>query len=246
VARVAASVERALALSANCRFVPGLRSKPVPGQTAAVSEVQDGRVMTIQLQDPLSLDGLHDLCDPLMDAIERALYQSFTIVDKVYVYRSPVSYRTPSASWIWHYDNHPREVVKVMVYLTDVDEASAPFEYIRGRDTARPLYGAPLAPTHGSSRIPSDQIERHLADGFEKHAVVGPRGTVIAFDDNIVHRGTLAQAAHRDVVVFQVRPATFRAVPRINPRWTGSFNDRDINANPTDLVPHTKRRVTPN
>jgi hypothetical protein len=133
--------------------------------------------------------------------------------------------------------------MKVMIYLTDVDETSAPLEYIRARDTARPLYGAPLAPTHGSSRIPADQVE--LADGFEKHAVVGPRGTVIIFDDNIVHRGTLAQTAHRDVVVLQVRPASVRAEPRISPSWTGSFNDRDINVNPTDLTPHIKRRVAP-
>ena len=243
VLRVAAAADRALARSARCRFVPSIRSLPAAERTDDVSEVANGEVITIQLQEPHSLDGLEELCGPLMNELEQRFYRSFVLVDKVYVYRSPISCRTPSASWVWHYDNHPREVLKVMVYLTDVDEETAPFEYLRAREVGTPVYGSPLAPTYGTSRVTADRIAAYLADGFETHRVTGPRGTVIVFDDNIIHRGTLAKAGRRDVVVFQVRPAAFRACPRVNPAWTGSFNHRDVNANPSDLVAHLKRRV---
>lgn len=93
VARVAAAADRALASSANCRFVPTVRSTPIPERTEAVSEVMNREVIVIQLQDPLTQDGLQDLCEPLMDELERKLYRSFTLVDKVYT-----SIEAPSAT----------------------------------------------------------------------------------------------------------------------------------------------------
>ncbi len=240
VTRVAASLDDALAQSANCRFVPRLSSSPVPERTAALKELAEARLITIQLRAPLSLDGLAELGEPLMAELEEKLFVTFTIVDKVYAYRSPISRQEPRASWIWHFDNHPREMLKVMVYLTDVSEETAPFEYIRHRVTKQPLMGKPLAPLHRGSRVAPEEIDRRLADGYEAHRITGPRGTVVVFDDNVVHRGTLATGGHRDVVVFQVRPATFEARPHVDPRWTGSFLHHDVNRDPADVTPHLK------
>ncbi|MFA5909885.1 MAG: glycosyltransferase [Vicinamibacterales bacterium] len=242
VSRVAAAADAALGITAQCQFVPPLGAAMPGPRTEAQPEVINRQVIAIQLLDPLSLDGLPELCEPLMDEIERRFYGSFVVVDKVYVYRSPISEQTPDASWLWHYDNHPREVIKVMVYLTDVNEGTAPFEFVRERGSGRPAYGAPLAPLHWKSRVPSAEVERYLANGYERHAVTGPRGTVVMFDDNVIHRATLARTSHRDVLVFQVRPATFRAEPRLDARWTGSFLHQYVNRDPSDLRPHPKRR----
>ena len=94
-----------------------------------------------------------------------------------------------------------------MVYLTDVSEGTAPLEYLHDRRSDRPLFGAPLSPLHLNSRVPAAVIDRHLAAGCEPRVVTGPRGTIVIFDDNIIHRGTLAQTGHRDVLVLQVRPS---------------------------------------
>lgn len=239
VRRVAAAADAAFAVTAQCQFVPPLAAVRAP-RTEALPEVINREVIAIQLLDPLSLDGLRELCEPLMDEIERRFYGSFVLVDKVYVYRSPVSDQVPIASWLWHYDNHPREVNKVMVYLTDVTEGTAPFEIVREPGSGRPPYGAPLAPLHWKSRVPDAEIERYLANGLERHAVTGPSGTVLVFDDNVVHRATVARTSHRDVLVFQVRPVTFRAEPRIHPQWTGSFPHQYVNRDPSDLRPHPK------
>ena len=190
--------------------------------------------------DPFIIEGLHDLCEPLLQQLERTVYGSYAIVDKLYVYRSPVSRQVPSASWLWHFDNHPREVLKVMVYLTDVDEGTAPFEYLREQLSGRPLPGSPLVPRFGHSRVADDEIERCVASGWERRVVTGPRGTILVFDDNIVHRATLARRAHRDVIVFQVRPADFKATPHIDPRWTGTFLHYNVNSDPCDLAPRRK------
>lgn len=239
VARVAAAASRALADATQCRFVPALTEPLQTGDTAAIPEVVNQQIITIQVKDPLGLDGLRELSDPILDQLEQRIYRSCLIVDKVYVYRSLVCRRQPRASWVWHFDNHPREVLKVMVYLTDVDDDAAPFEYVRDR-RGSPVYGTPLAPLHHHSRVHDDMIDRHIAAGAERMSVTGPAGTTIVFDDNIVHRGTLARRHHRDVAVFQVRPVTDRLLPRIDPRWTGSFLHHNINRDPADLRPHLR------
>lgn len=229
VDRVAAAAAAALADPSQCRFVPALREP-------AAAAIRAGRVISMQLLDPLALDGLRELCEPLVRELEEQLYGSFVLVDKVYVYRSVASSEVPRASWLWHFDNHPREMLKVMIYLTDVHARSAPFEYVRDRAGA-PVPGVPLTPMFGRSRVPSATIDAIVAAGGSREAVTGPRGTVIVFDDNVVHRATVAEEDHRDVLVLQVRPSLFEPVPRIDPRWTGSFRHWAIQANPWELAP---------
>lgn len=246
VATVARGAAAALEWSANCDFFPAVSPEAMAPRTSEVGAVRAGEVISIKLRDPFAIEGLHDLCEPLLDELERTVYRSCVLVDKVYVYRSPVSRQLPKASWLWHFDNHPREMIKVMVYLTDVGPDSAPFEYLADVD-GRPKLGAPLAPLHSDSRVPATVIDRYLDAGWKREVVTGPAGTVLVFDDNVVHRGTLAQATHRDVVVFQVRPSPFKASPRIDPRWTGSFGHRDFNEHPHDLspVPRAARAAGP-
>jgi len=222
------------------RRPPGGKRRVHPDPAADVAEVVRGDVITIQLPDPFAIDGLHQLCEPLLEQLEQRVYRSYTIADKVYVDRSPITRQLPSASWLWHFDNHPREMLKVMVCLTDVTSGTAPFDYLRDRGSGAPLYGSPLAPLHGLARVPIDEIDRRLADRWVRHEVTGPRGTIVVFDDNVVHRATLARTGHRDVVVFQVRPVTFRAVPHIDARWTGSFGHAAIGRDPSALEPQIR------
>jgi glycosyltransferase involved in cell wall biosynthesis len=218
--RIAVNVAEAFDRSPNRRFFP---SEQDP--------------LTIELTDPFGLAGLHELCDPLLAHLERSVYGAYIIADKVYVYRTLVSGARPQKSWLWHFDNHPRELLKLMIYLTDVDDGTAPFEYVRHKRSGAPLYGSPLAPTFGTSRFGHDAIDRHLRDGWERHRVTGPRGTVILFDDNVVHRATIATSGHRDVIVFQVRPVPFPVAHHIDARWTGTFGHRQFHLDPYELQP---------
>jgi hypothetical protein len=237
VERVARSASCALAQTAKCRFFPKVRAAGQVPLTAEIPEVAGGNVITIQLLNPFELDGVDALSEMLLEQVEQRIYGSYAIVDKLYVYRNPISTQEPRASWRWHYDNHPHEVLKVMVYLTDVREDTAPFVYLRETASGRWLPGGPLSPLFGNSRVPVEAIDQHLASGWAAHPVTGRRGTVLIFDDNIVHRATLAQASHRDVIVFQVRPNTFKVSPHIDRRWTGTFGDQAFNADPDELAP---------
>ena len=126
------------------------------------------------------------------------------------------------------------------VKFGDVTEDTAPFDYLRDRATGRPQLGSPIAPLHGDSRVSAEAIERRRASGADRQTVTGPKGTVIVFDDNVIHRGTLARRAHRDVVVFQIRPSLLKVEPRLDPRWCGTFAHRSFNPDPHRVAPELR------
>jgi len=241
VDRVAADVNSRFAATANCLFMPRLDREGLPPRTEDVPAIRSQDVISLQLKDALSVSGVRELSAAIVPEIERRLFGAFVIVDKVYVYRNLVTRQPEQVSWLWHYDNHPTEVIKVMVYLTDVGERNAPFEYVRRKDTGEPRMYTPL-PLLGNSRVAATTVERYFADGYEPFKATGPRGTMLIFDDNVLHRATFAREGHRDVLVFQIRPATFKPEPRLDPRWSGSFEHDDFNLDPNDYQVRLKRQ----
>jgi hypothetical protein len=237
VKRVAASVEALFDRTEECSFFPQLPTGPVPERLDEVAAIKSGEVISIQLNKPLATEGLEDLCSPIIQELEDKVYGSYALVDKIYIYRNPVSRRTRQVSWLWHYDNHPHEILKVMIYLNDVSDCNAPFEYLRSRDSRTAVSGSPVAPLFGHSRISDEALTRYLSNGAEPFRVIGPKGTMIVFDNNMIHKANLASEGHRDVLIFQVRPMATRTKRYIDPRWTGSFQHVPFNIDPYDLKP---------
>lgn len=228
--------------SRNCWFFPKLEAQPVPDRTRDIPAVQNGGVIAIQLRDCLTVDGLQELCARLLPELERKVYGSHVIVDKVYIYRNLVSHAEEQVSWTWHYDNHPVEILKIMIYLTDVCEDNGPFEYLRSMQTHQALYMAP-APLSGYGRVSDNAVQQYLSNGYECHKVTGQSGTLLLFDENVVHKANVAKSGYRDVVVLQIRPATFRPETYIDPRWTGSFQHVDFSLTPYEYEPKPKPKM---
>lgn len=241
VNRIAKSAEVQFSESRHCMFLPPLDRSRLPERTAEVPELRAGHVISLQLREPWTLDGVEDLCAALLPSIERRVFGSYVVVDKVYVYRNLVSRQRAQVSWLWHYDNHPTEVLKVMIYLTDVDSGSAPFEYVWNSTSKEALSFAPK-PLVGNSRLKAERVAQYLSDGWEVAQATGPQGTLVLFDDNVLHRATIATERHRDVLALQLRPATFNSARRVDPRWSGSFEHVDFNPDPDDYVVRPKRR----
>ena len=236
VARIAQDADRRFALAANCAFFPPLGAPARVERTEDVEEIRERRIITMQLVGALVLDGLETLCAALVPEVERRVYGSYALVDKIYVYRSPVSQAPPRASWLWHYDEHPLEVLKLMIYLTDVEADTAPFTYLAKGDPPVGVLGT-RNPLYGQSRISAERMDAYAARGCHPVSVTGPRGTAVLFNDNVVHRATLAERRHRDVLTLQLRPADVRRTPYVDPRWTGSFPHRDFNRDPRAIAP---------
>ncbi len=243
VERVSNSARSLLDRSRKCVFVPPLRAgENGVDRTEEIPAVRRGELLMIRIEDPLEADGVEELVAPIVQQLEQRLFGSYLLVDRVYVYRNPVSHARAEGAWLWHYDNHPHEVAKVMIYLTDVERGNGPFEYLRSARTARPAYGPSIAPLYGNSRVSHDRLNRYFEEGYECKPVTGPMGTSIVFDNNVVHRANLARDGRRDVLLLQVRPVPTRIRPFLHRSRTGSFQHVPFAVNPDDLRLSTHRR----
>lgn len=129
IERIHNDVKPKLDKSSNCFFFPPLGLEPISERTEDVPAFKNKEIIAIRLKNPLDIDGLQDLSFSIMQELERKVYRSYVIVDKVYIYRNVVSRAIPKLSWLWHYDNHPNEILKVMIYLTDVNEQSVHLKF---------------------------------------------------------------------------------------------------------------------
>ncbi len=96
----------------------------------------------------------------------------------------------------WHRDNHDRKIVKLYVYLNDVDEHTGPLTFLR-QTQAGGAYGSvfPAHPPEGS--YPN---EKALIRSVPESRIVrctGPAGTVVLCDTMGFHKGGRCARNHR-------------------------------------------------
>jgi len=79
-----------------------------------------------------------------------------------------------SASQLWHRDVNDKVILKLFVYLNDVEEQNGPFTYIEATPSAR-------VPRDGDHYMPDPFIDRSVARD-EWRCVKGPAGTAFLID----------------------------------------------------------------
>jgi len=113
----------------------------------------------------------------------------------VYRLSNPDGLPEPTKQWVseeWHVDNFDNDGFKLMVYLTDVDENTAPFEH------QEPPTLIPVLP-HNTTVF---QDTRLNYVGRSKR-IGGEAGTAIMFkNSNVPHKGNYCRQGLRDVIVF--------------------------------------------
>ncbi len=92
----------------------------------------------------------------------------------------------------WHRDYNDERLVKVFIYLTDVDEDTGPLEYVPGSalggEYAREW---PWRPVSNSLYPPQDEFERRIPESAQV-AFTGPAGSMIFCNTSGFHRGGYA------------------------------------------------------
>ncbi len=133
-----------------------------------------------------------------------------------------------TSSQNWHRDFTDRHLVKVFIYLTDVDEGGGPFEYVpesavRGRYSRlwpwRPL---------GQMYPPAEEFQRQVPSSAVA-TITGRAGTVIFCDTSGFHRGGFATEHSRMMAVFNyASPACLRSLATRNFHVFGSNLPGDL------------------
>ena len=165
----------------------------------------------------------------LRNYLQDQIFGCFIHCDHVNLYKTPTSSETntniATNSWLWHIDNSPQEQIKVMIYLNDVGPKNGPFEILRNEKTHEGLKITPSridytnwkgkkAPwvfkykntTWNSTRIPGNLFSLFKEDNYVPYKIIGNKGHISIFDNNVIHRGTIPPENYRYAVVFQFKP----------------------------------------
>jgi hypothetical protein len=148
-----------------------------------------------------------DVITKYPDILRWGLNERFLAIAENYI-GLPVTYRgvlarldmpdgTVRETRIWHLDQEDSRILKIVVYVSDVDDDGGPFEYLPA-NMRQPRWLA-----RGSKkRVDEDAFDRAVPPQ-SRGAVVGPRGTVGFVDTcRVFHRGRLPTNGTRKSLFF--------------------------------------------
>ena len=131
-----------------------------------------------------------DIVNSYMEMFSRFYYLTLNVAKPV------TTGMKPTASQRWHRDPEEKKMIKLLLYLDDVDEESGPFIYI-----PRSAYGLrvgkflPQRPPRGVYPNPGE-IERHIPQEYVRR-LTGKAGTLIFCNTTGFHKGGYATAKPR-------------------------------------------------
>ncbi len=205
-----------------------------------------GYDIAVQIREIWDIPELEQIAEAILPQLEKNVFNSYIHLSAIHAYRNVQTDSPEVSSWLWHYDNNPKEAVKLLIYLTDVDENNAPFEtlekdgdYIKML-TSRTGYDNWKPPYVPQSRIPKNMMNEFSAAGYKKHKITGPAGTMLFFDNNIVHRATIPTEGYRDVAILNIRPTFNKIRPWISKSTCGSWMHKSPIMDPNATTPKLK------
>lgn len=157
---------------------------------------------TADLTRPL-FNILQDI-SPVIEAYFSSHFQPYFIT----IERNQPSPTTPDTSFGWHIDDNPRQIMKIFVYLNDVyrdNGALRGFTYEHSYKMLKKGFVSYNEKTRIENQvIPNDYLARNKDSltFFE-----GDAGTVLMFDNNIVHKGTAPVQGERQFIQIEIFPS---------------------------------------
>jgi len=192
----------------------------------------DDHALALRLNDWRDIEELSLLADYVMPQLEEKVFGCHLKIEFLMPYRNRVTDNPMQSSWVWHYDDCPKEFLKFAVHLSDVTEESGCMQYLTfptfrptpvlESSRTRPNQGA--SPLFPRSRIPAATVEQFHTSGGTQKSFIGAVGSYAVFTPNIMHRATQPKPSGtpRDAIFFYIRPVLTKGETYVN-EGTKSF-----------------------
>jgi hypothetical protein len=119
------------------------------------------------------------------------------------IYRTVPSKAQEENSFLWHFDNGPTKLIKLMIYLDPTTKDTGGF-----RLKPKPL-SLQLKRQGFWDRKDADRFRAILEDESTTRLFEGPPGTAVLFHAlYCIHKATFPKHGHRDVATFLLHPST--------------------------------------
>jgi hypothetical protein len=112
----------------------------------------------------------------------------------------PVS-GAPQSSQLWHRDREDRMILKMFVYLSDVDDTAGPFAYAPGTHAKGPVRREPAYSIEGGVKRTTDKQMSGVVAADRWIKATASRGTIIFADTAGFHKGGYCSGKERVMYV---------------------------------------------
>lgn len=121
--------------------------------------------------------------------VANGYFEMFTSLRHYNVWRTFTSQGEARQSQLWHVDREDHYVLKMFLYLSDVDEGAGPFTYApgthaRGRVRCQPAYSS-----EGHIKRSTDAQMAEVVPPDQWIKGIGPQGTILFADTHGYHKG---------------------------------------------------------
>ena len=142
---------------------------------------------------------------------------------------------TAASSFGWHIDDNHKELMKLFVYLNDVSESNGAFRAFPWSHSRRILLKG-FRSNGEATRVAAQPIaDKYLnANPRSLKILEGIAGTVLSFDNNLVHKGTAPRMGYRDAIQIPVYPSKVPLTLEMIQRALLSPQKRDYPMNPEE------------
>lgn len=117
-----------------------------------------------------------------------------------------LGYDLTDDSFGFHTDDNPREIYKIFLYLNDTFESNGAFRTFDYKITKNLIkegfrsYG--VSERNSSQRLISGALIHEL------NVIEGEAGTILMFDNNLIHKATVPKKGYRDIFQIEIYPST--------------------------------------
>ena len=111
----------------------------------------------------------------------------------------------------WHRDPEDKQMVKVYLYFSEIDESAGAMEYILGTSNAVGGHGMEIGEwkAAGANLYPSAELVEQSFSAAQHFYCTGPVGTLLFCDTTGLHRGGISRSKPRVVATWTfVTPAS--------------------------------------
>ena len=152
-------------------------------------------------------DEIDDFLKSDLDNLLKKYYKSNYDIYWVEIIRSyPILNHNDNKSLLFHFDDNPNSVLKTFIYLNDQDEDSGAFKTLLKKDSEKIKKSGFLSYTTKDRKKNQHMIENYIMDRKVK-TFKGKKGSILIFQNNIVHKGNLPKKNYRDLIVLETIPS---------------------------------------
>ena len=168
----------------------------------------DSLFSQMDLENQIKLtDDIYDILCKVKNPVQE-YFQSHFRPYWISIQKTSPGKASTASSFGWHIDDNPKQMIKLFVYLNDVKESNGAFRAFPWKVSKKILKEGFRSNSEEVRTRNHSKIDDFLLKNPDSIRILeGEKGTVLGFDNNLVHKGTAPREGFRLAIQIPVIPS---------------------------------------